>query len=75
MSQCYQSEQPRSQHRLARHSTWLLLSYCHARAAGHPAISADAYCRRHLPLAPLGARLTTEAVILSLLMPKAGSAS
>ncbi len=70
----YQGKQPRSQHRLARHSEWLLLAYCHARAAGYPPVGADEFCRRHLPLAPLADRLTTEAVIVSLLPPKPRSA-
>jgi hypothetical protein len=73
MSRFYTSKQPRSQHPLARHSAWLLLSYCHARAAGYPAISADEFCRRNLPLAALGARLTTEPVILSLVTPHSRS--
>jgi len=74
MTQFYQSKQPRSQHRLARHPEWLLLSYCHAKAGGYPVGSANGFCRRHLPLAALGARLTTEAVIVSLLSPPTRSA-
>ena len=68
MSGFYQSKQPRSQHRLARHSEWLLLCYCHTRAAGHAVGSADSFCRRNLALAPLADRLTTEQVIASLVM-------
>lgn len=71
MSRFYQSEQPRQQHYLARHPTWLLLSYCHARASGYPHTSADEFCRKHLPLVALGDRLTTEAVITSLILPTA----
>jgi hypothetical protein len=74
MTQFYQSKQPRSQHRLARHPEWLLLAYCHAKAIGFPVGTADGFCRRHLPLAALGARLTTEAVIVSLLSPPTRSA-
>jgi hypothetical protein len=74
MSEFYQSKQPRSQHRLARHPEWLLLCYCHARASGYPPVSADEFCRRHLPLAPLADQLTTEAVIVSLVLPKPRSA-
>lgn len=74
MNRSYQGEQPRSQHRLARHPEWLLLAFCHAKAGGHPVGTAAGFCRRHLPLAALGARLTTEAVIVSLLSPPAGSA-
>ncbi len=48
---------------------WLILSYCHARALGLPAGSVSDYCDKHLPLMFLGPRLTTKAVICSLMFP------
>jgi hypothetical protein len=57
---------------LTRHD-WMLASYCHARALDLPAGMAAEYCRRYLPLGFLGARLTTEIVLRSLVFPPPGS--
>ncbi len=51
------------------HSQWLHMAYCHARASGLPQCRVDDFCRRHLYLAPLGPKLTTEVVLRTLILP------
>lgn len=68
MSEFYQSSQGGKKF-LARHPEWLLLSYCHARAAGFPTGTAHEFCRRNLPLLPLADRLTCTTVIWSVAIP------
>jgi hypothetical protein len=50
-------------------STWLHLCYCHARAAGLPQCTVRDFFRRHIALASLGPKLTTEVVIRTLILP------
>lgn len=68
MSGSYHGEQRHGQ-RYAHHPEWLLLAYAHARAAGVVCGSVNDFCQRHLPLLPLGDKLTTTAVITTFMSP------
>jgi hypothetical protein len=68
MSESYHAKQRPGQ-RFAHQPEWLLRAYCHARSAGVPCRSVDEFCQRHLPLLPLGDKLTTTAVITALIWP------
>lgn len=70
MSRSYHGTPAGKQHPLAKHPEWLLIAYCHARAAGLPAGSADQFCTQHLAFASLADRLTTEVVLFTLLFPR-----
>lgn len=48
---------------------WLVLSFCHARAAGLPTGTFREFCQRQLPLVALASRLTTEVVLHTLVCP------
>jgi hypothetical protein len=68
MSGSYHGEQRHGQ-RYAHHPEWLLQAYCHARAVGVLCGSVNDFCQRHLPLLPLGDKLTTTAVITTFIRP------
>jgi hypothetical protein len=51
------------------HSTWLYVAYVMARQRDIPYCTKAEFCRRHLSLAPLGPKLTTEVVLRTLILP------